>query len=584
VVGGSDNQIRRVLTSVVLLLLLLSSINARSVTFSVSLRPDTIELGQAAKLTLHFAGGRYDRAPSLPRFSDLEFRNPSESVQMSIVNGAASQTVQLSYTVIPLAAKTYTIPPFAVMSGGARFMTPAFKLTVKPKRALTNLEQKLRRGYYAEIVVAKTNVYVGQSFLVVPHLYFTSADNIQLPSLATEGFTFTNLPIPPQQRKRVGSGVMAYRTFPKVAVPIRAGTFDIGPMQFPFHLLRPIGGGLFQRYSRTQATAVAPAVEVTVKSLPTENRPAGFGGAVGQFRMNVQVGPTNLVAGDPITLKVRISGAGPFENVSLPSFKDWDGFKVYPANSEVQIANAATSQGMKSFEQVIVPQKADTPGVPEITFSFFDPYNHRYTTLRHPATPITVAPAASASQPTIMLVQTNNPGDGPKIATELVHIKPHLGVLFPVAAGANAAVWFLPTASFLLWIGMLVHRRNSDRLANDPRLQRKRATDKQEVSDLETLSAHATAGDGEPFFGALFRLLQERIGERLDLPASAITHAIIDERLKPAGADDELVANLHKLFGACDRALYAPTTESEELQQLADSTRDVLIKLRALRA
>jgi hypothetical protein len=584
VVGGSDNQIRRVLTSLVLLLLLLSSINARSVTFSVSLRPDTIELGQAAKLTLHFAGGRYDRAPSLPRFPDLEIRNPTETKHLSIGGGVRSQTVQLSYTVIPLAAKTFTIPPFAVMAGGARFMTPALKLTVKPKRALTNLEQKIQRGYFAEILVAQTNVYVGQSFLVEPHLYFTSGDNIQMPSLATEGFTFAALQIPGARRKTFGRHTMVYRTFPKVAVPIRAGTFDIGPMQFPFHLLKLIRGGIFQNYSRTQVTAVAPAVKVMVKPLPTENRPAEFGGAVGQFRMNVQVGPTNLVAGDPITLKVRISGAGPFENVSLPSFKDWDGFKVYPANSEVQIANAATSQGMKSFEQVIVPQKADTPGVPEITFSFFDPYNHRYTTLRHPATPITVAPAASASQPTIMLVQTNNPGDGPKIATELVHIKPHLGVLFPVAAGANAAVWFLPTASFLLWIGMLVHRRNSDRLANDPRLQRKRATDKQEVSDLETLSAHATAGDGEPFFGALFRLLQERIGERLDLPASAITHAIIDERLKPAGADDELVANLHKLFGACDRALYAPTTESEELQQLADSTRDVLIKLRALRA
>jgi hypothetical protein len=565
------------------LMMLSSAIGARAVTFSASLTPETVELGQAAKLTLHFAGGRYDRAPSLPRFTDLEFRNPSEAVQVSIVNGAQSQTVRLSYSVIPLAAKTYTIPPFAVMAGGTRFMTPPLKLTATPKRKPTGLEEQLQRGYFAEVQVSATNVYVGQAFLVIPHLYFVSGRLTHHPTLATEGFTFTNLEIQQGQRKSFGRYTMQVSTFPKVAVPIRAGTFDVGPTQIPFQLMRPIRGGIFQRYSTSQVTAEAPAVKVKVNQLPVEGRPAGFGGSVGQFRMTVELGPTNLMVGDPITLKVRITGAGAFQNVNLPDFGAWDDFKAYPANSEVKMANTATSQGYKSFEQVIVPQQADTPVVPEISFSYFDPYNHRYSTLKHPATPITVAPAASSSQPTIMLAQTNNPADGPKVATELVHIKPHVGALFPIVSGSGNAIWTLPATSFVLWIAMMIRRRNMERLANNPRLLRKRATDKQEIEDLDRLASHAAAGEGEQFFSALFRLLQERIGERLDLPGSAITVAIIDDRLKPAGADDELLDELHKLFTACDLARYAPTTEAKELQQLADSTRDALTKLRDLK-
>src|SRR5204862_132449 len=71
---------------------------------------------------------------------------------------------------------------------------------------------------------------------------------------------------------------------------------------------------------------------------------------------------------------------------------------------------------------------------------------------------------------------------------------------------------------------------------------------------LAGLRRLAGANRSEEFFAAIFRLLQEQLGERLDLPASAITEAIVDERLRPRGAPAETLVALQELFQACNQA------------------------------
>lgn len=73
---------------------------------------------------------------------------------------------------------------------------------------------------------------------------------------------------------------------------------------------------------------------------------------------------------------------------------------------------------------------------------------------------------------------------------------------------------------------------------------------------------------GEEFFATLFRLLQEQLGERLDLPASAITEAVVDERLGGRNLPDDALQQLRALFQACNLARYAPDKSSQELAAL----------------
>jgi hypothetical protein len=80
----------------------------------------------------------------------------------------------------------------------------------------------------------------------------------------------------------------------------------------------------------------------------------------------------------------------------------------------------------------------------------------------------------------------------------------------------------------------------------------------------------------------LFRLLQEQIGERLDLHSGAITEAVVDERLQSAGVPADVLNELHALFTLCNQARYAPSGTAEELEAVSARAERVLQILRQM--
>src|SRR5204863_5356139 len=132
------------------------------------------------------------------------------------------------------------------------------------------------------------------------------------------------------------------------------------------------------------------------------NVPASFNGAVGIFSMNVSAGPTNVTVGDPITVRVRLSGQGALDGLTLPEQFASGDFKTYPATVKAtEPTDAFGLQGSKTFEQVVVPQNAEIKQLPPVTFSFFDPQQAAYRTLTQPSLGLVVRPGASSPLPTI---------------------------------------------------------------------------------------------------------------------------------------------------------------------------------------
>jgi hypothetical protein len=111
-----------------------------------------------------------------------------------------------------------------------------------------------------------------------------------------------------------------------------------------------------------------------------------------------------------------------------------------------------------------------------------------------------------------------------------------------------------------LWVGATIWRKRTDQLANDPRLRRKREVARTIAEGLPQLRQAAARNDNQQFFATAFRLLQEQIGERLDLPAAAITEAVLDDKLSKHRASPELLTRLRELFQACNQARYAGVT------------------------
>jgi hypothetical protein len=128
-----------------------------------------------------------------------------------------------------------------------------------------------------------------------------------------------------------------------------------------------------------------------------------------------------------------------------------------------------------------------------------------------------------------------------------------------------------------------VIRRRAEHLANNPRLRRQREVVHAVAQGLRDLKQYAAENDSERFFETLVRLLQEQLGERLDLPANAITEAVIEERLRPRGVSESVLIPLQELFQLSNLARYAPIKSSQELANLIPKAEGVLHHLRNLK-
>jgi hypothetical protein len=135
----------------------------------------------------------------------------------------------------------------------------------------------------------------------------------------------------------------------------------------------------------------------------------------------------------------------------------------------------------------------------------------------------------------------------------------------------------------LAWAVLFVRRRQQEKLAGNPRLRRRLKAEQKIRSGLRELRRAANENAREEFFAALFRLLQEQLGARLDLPASAITEAVVEERLGPDDMDGETREIVRELFQACNQARYAHQETNEDLVALVPKAEAALEGMREVR-
>jgi hypothetical protein len=284
-------------------------------------------------------------------------------------------------------------------------------------------------------------------------------------------------------------------------------------------------------------------------------------------------------------VRVQISGRGALDALALPEQNAWHDFKTYPPTTKVETTDPLGLQGTKTFEQVVVPQKADIKALPPFSFSFFDPDQKQYRTLTQPSIALVVRPGGATPTPTIVTAARSGQDNTPP-AQDIVHIKPRLGTLAQIGPPLVQRPWFLALQAVPLaaWLSALLWRRRAEMLANNPRLRRQRQVAQVVRRGLAELRQLAAQNKSDEFFAALVRLLQEQLGERLNLPASAITEAVIDEHLRPRGVPETTLAPLHELFQTCNLVRYAPMKSSQELAAVAAKFEGVLPALKELKA
>jgi len=554
-----------------------------------------VPLNSRIELRLQIQGTQQVPPPTfdVPGF-DIQFLGPS--TQVSIVNGVVSSSVTHLYVLLPRQEGRFTIAPITLIIDGKSYATEPIEVEVVAAAAAPRgqppglSEADAGQTLQLELSVEKSRVYLNEPIRGRLQLLISgvAVRGIELPSLTADGFLVKPVREPTQSDVVIGGAPHTLLSFDVTAIPIRAGTLELGPASIvcqvaarrrsartgaghdPFQDL--FGDSFFDDVFgnvRTRPVELrAKPVIIEVLPLPEEARPADFGGAVGRFTMEVAAVPTQVAAGEPVTLTMTIEGSGNFDTVTAPALGgDLRHFKVY----DPQPSKADEQEGQrKIFEQVVIPLDPGVVQVPPVRFSYFDPHAGRYETIAKGPIALTVTPSASP-QGVRIVDQAGAAGAAlqaqPEVlGRDLIYIKEALGPIRRAGAPwhASARVWALLLAPWAMLAAGHAWRRWRLKIAADPSALVAGRAMKRAMAQHRAAARLGREGKLRECYERIFRTVQRYVGDRFGLPGEGLTKMELEQRLRERGVSEELVQELAAVLDRCDAARFAPQSEAAE--------------------
>jgi hypothetical protein len=391
-------------------------------------------VGETVHLEIRVAGARGADAPENIMVDGLEIRRTGTSQRIEMNNLNLTSSVIYDYTVMPLRAGRFTIPPQTIRVGNNSLRTPALTLNVADSPGRSSGTRPGRDAaaasasslVFAELIVPSKTAYVGEIVPVQIRMGFDPRVRPRLvepPEITGQGFTAQKLQQSGENTETISGRPYEVVTFKTAIAAARAGRFEIGPVKAkaqvvvprrqsaprsrprsPFDLLDqddPFSDPFFsnpfsQLGERREVEIKSEPVALEVKPLP-KNAPPSFSGAIGNFTMATDANPKSVQVGDPITVTSTISGRGNFDRVNAPVIEDERGWHKYPPSSKFKQDDEVGLSGAKTFEMVLSPNEKKQ-GLPSLAFSYFDPVKEQYVTLHSEPIPINVQGGAAVAQ------------------------------------------------------------------------------------------------------------------------------------------------------------------------------------------
>jgi len=407
-------------------------VNARAQQVQAALSQDYTTVGQPVQLNVSVVGGRGAQVPPELKIDGLEarFAGKSEQMQMQMGGGRFTTTVTATYTylVVPLRQGNFTIPAIAVTLDGKTYKTSPLSLRVggssggvpvlpaipipqgQPQNALPPApaiqtvpppqarqappsEDKIAFG---DLIVPKQTAYAGEVIPVEIRFYFDSGYPVRLqdrPGFSGDGFTVLRFSKPVERQQEIEGRMFNVVSFQTAITPAKSGVLEIPAATIETQIQMPSNpsrrsddffGNLFGNMGESrQITVSTKTAKLEVKPLPADGRPEEFSGAIGQFSLQAAAAPKKAAAGDPISLRVTVSGRGNFEGMSAPHLIEADGWRTYPPSEkfEPSASDPIGFSGEKKYDYMILARE-DQSRTPVAEFSFFDPSIEKYVTLK----------------------------------------------------------------------------------------------------------------------------------------------------------------------------------------------------------
>ncbi len=579
-------------------------------------------VGEDAFLTVRILDGKGNiQAPDFPPIRDLDIHYAGRASRMTLVNGVSSSSLDFSYIVSPRRAGSYTIPALAISVGGATLQTqplglqvqdsggyaqapsssgantvPLASQTVKPSNAQPPAGADNR--IFAEAQLSKKTVYQNEQVLL-NYALFTSFDT-RYEGFETEpelsGFWIEEFPMEkevPREMVSINGRRYIKAEIKKVALfPTAPGKYTIQPGKIKTTIKQDqqqdsvfddffndsfFNGGNF--FSKRETRVLSPRpLEIEVKPLPEAGKPKNFQGDVGRYQMNATLDRGEVTQNEPVKMTLVIEGAGNVDRVNRPTIPDLKGFRTYEADSKSEISRTQDSiSGRKTFEVVFIPKDEGKMFIPPLEFSFFDPVQGQYQTLRTPNFPLMVLkgeagpdlPEEVISQPELKKnVQVE--GKDIRYVETRIPVKNVFQKVQTAGTLALAGINILLAALF----GFFVYQKKQETYIAQNRgayrFKKAKSVVMSEINALKKLVHEKDIASQNEFFDYLEKSMNQYFADKWNLSAFGTTRFEIDRRLRQEfGAKNEICQEVMDIYHLCDESRFGRGMIPESSKELA---------------
>lgn len=538
-------------------------------------------LDQAAFLTVTVHGaGSATVAP--PSGDDLEFIHRGESSKSQWINGKSTSSVSFMYLVAGKKTGTHTIEPITITVDNTTYTTQSISCTVLPAKSAakpstsTAAKQssagngttaRLRSGKseqvgFMRIMPGKKSIYCGELIPFTITAYFRPGMRVDIrsnPKFTGKNFLIHSIDSKPRQyEERVNNEIYITLTWKGTLSAVREGQFPLEVEMDATLLVRarqnrlangqgspfftdPFFDDFFARYTRRNVTIVSPEKTITVKNLPADKRPETFNGAIGTFSLAVTASPLHTKTGNPVTLKMNISGNGNFDTVGMPEITDTTGWKTYPATDS--FVEKTPLSGTKTFERALIPTDPGIKAIPPIEFSYFDPDAEEYVTLNSDPIALDISipqqevDQAEHSEPVQQMPQEDQQLTSPDVTQK--HLAPlhnDPGLMVPVIVPLFRKPWFLAMTggAVLALLAALLFKVRKNWRQNNPEILRKRQLHRELLYHFKEIDTAIDHKDQDSFIKNCRQAIQKHLAIGGNIQPQAMTSADILQIL-PAG-------------------------------------------------
>jgi BatD DUF11 like domain len=517
------------------------------------------------------------RPPTTPDFDVLRAVEGGQQLSWTIVNGRQSVRAveEHVYILKPKKKGSLVIGPAIARIGGQELRTQP--ITVHVGAVMKNMISRTPQGtiieqlpeptmrkddeVHVEATADRSRVYVGEQVNVSWRLWAASQIE-RYRSIAdpkTDGFWSED--ITPQQRgwQRQVAGGREYDVLllkQAALFPLKAGKLSITPLRAEVTTMQ----SMF--FPTASAVTTSQPVEIEVRPLPSEGRPAGFAATnVGHFEMKASVDRTRIAAGDAVTLKLTLSGVGNLHGVKPPKLGDKpegpDGWRAYEPTLKENIERGTELRGEKVLTYLLTPLKGGKLTIPALELPYFDPKTGKYEVARTTALEVDIegdpnrVDASAAGKP------------GENLLSHQIRplhlrasVESHLGDKLFEDPRLRVILLVAPPA---LWLLVLLIDGLRRRLARDTPRSRRRRARANARQRLRVAEYHIKAARPPAFFAECARAIYEHLEFRLGIKLESYTLDQLRLLLVQRGFSKETAEAIAHELENCDFARFAPS-------------------------